>query len=58
MTFWSLLFLSGCAVVVGNQLAADLKEAAIGLLMVAAGIPVYYFLKRSRSDTSPSYANH
>lgn len=58
VTFWSLLFLAGCAVVVGNQLAADLKEAAIGLLMVAAGIPVYYFLKRSRSDTSPSYANH
>jgi APA family basic amino acid/polyamine antiporter len=43
-----LLFLAGCAVVVGNQLAADLKEAAIGLLMVAAGIPVYYFLKRSQ----------
>jgi APA family basic amino acid/polyamine antiporter len=53
-----LLFLAGCAVVVGNQLAADLKEAAIGLLMVAAGIPVYYFLKRSRSETSPSYAHH
>jgi APA family basic amino acid/polyamine antiporter len=53
-----LLFLTGCAVVVGNQLAADLKEAAIGLLMVAAGIPVYYFLKRSRSHTPPSYAHH
>jgi APA family basic amino acid/polyamine antiporter len=47
-TFWSLLFLTGCAVVVGNQLAADLKESAIGLLMVCAGIPVYYFLKRAR----------
>jgi APA family basic amino acid/polyamine antiporter len=58
VTFWSLLFLAGCAVVVGNQLAADLKEAAIGLAMVAAGIPVYYFLKRSRSDPSPSYVNH
>src|SRR5580704_1216386 len=43
-----LLFLAGCAVVVGNQLAADWKESAVGLLMVAAGIPVYYFLKRSR----------
>jgi basic amino acid/polyamine antiporter, APA family len=53
-----LLFLAGCAVVVGNQLAADLKESAIGLLMVAAGIPVYYFLKRSRSDTLHSYADH
>jgi APA family basic amino acid/polyamine antiporter len=53
-----LLFLAGCAVVVGNQLAADPKEAAIGLLMVAAGIPVYYFLKRSRTDTLHSYADH
>lgn len=53
-----LLFLAGCAVVVGNQLTADLKEAAIGLLMVAAGIPVYYFLKRSRSDAHRSYAGH
>jgi APA family basic amino acid/polyamine antiporter len=53
-----LLFLAGCAVVVGNQLAADLKEAAIGLLMVAAGIPVYYFLKRSRSDARHSYSDH
>jgi APA family basic amino acid/polyamine antiporter len=57
-TVAGLLFLAGCAVVVGNQLAADLKEAAVGLLMVAAGIPVYYFLKRSRSDNLHSYADH
>ena len=44
--------------VVGNQLAAGLKEAAFGILIVAAGIPVYYLLKRSRSRTHPSYANH
>jgi basic amino acid/polyamine antiporter, APA family len=53
-----LLFLAGCAVVVGNQLAADWKESAVGLLMVCAGIPVYYFLKRSRSVAGPNYANH
>lgn len=44
-----IVFLAGCALVVGNQLAADWKEAAVGLLMVAAGIPFYYFLKRSQS---------
>jgi len=45
---WSavaLIFIAGCAVVVGNQLAADWKESAIGLLMVAAGLPVFYWLK-------------
>jgi APA family basic amino acid/polyamine antiporter len=44
----SLVFLAGCALVVGNQLAADWKEAATGLLLVAAGIPVYYFLKHRK----------
>ncbi len=48
----ALLFLVGCALVVGNQLAADVKEAAIGLLLVAAGIPVYYFRKGSRPRAS------
>ena len=43
-----LLFLAGCAVVVGNQLAADPKEAAIGLLMVAAGIPGLLFPQAAR----------
>jgi APA family basic amino acid/polyamine antiporter len=45
-----IIFLLGCALVVGNQLAADWKESAIGLLIVGAGIPVYYFLKH--------HANH
>jgi basic amino acid/polyamine antiporter, APA family len=45
----SLVFLMGCALVVGNQLAADWKESAIGLMLVAAGIPVYYFLKRNKT---------
>jgi APA family basic amino acid/polyamine antiporter len=44
----AIVFLAGCALVVGNQLAADWKEAAIGLLMVAVGIPVYFFLKQNR----------
>ena len=44
-TFSALLFLTGCAAVVGNQLYADWKESATGLLMVAAGLPVFYYLK-------------
>lgn len=44
-SFSAILFLAGCVVVVGNQLAADWKESAIGLLFVAAGLPVYYLLR-------------
>jgi len=44
-----LVFLLGCTLVVGNQLVSDWKESAIGLLIVAAGLPVYYFL-RSRKN--------
>lgn len=45
---WSaapLLLMAGCVVVVGNQLAADWKEALTGLLIVASGLPVYYWMK-------------
>jgi APA family basic amino acid/polyamine antiporter len=48
-TFSALLFLIGCTAVVGNQLYADWKESAIGLLMVAAGLPVFYYLKNHAS---------
>ena len=44
----SVVFLVGCILVVGNQLASDLTEAAIGLLFVAAGIPVYFLLKKNK----------
>ena len=50
LTIAPILFLFGCGVVVVNQLAADLREAAIGLLIVAAGLPVYYFQKGLRKD--------
>jgi basic amino acid/polyamine antiporter, APA family len=50
LTVAPVLFMIGCALVVVNQLAADLKEASIGLAMVAAGFPVYYFLKGSRKN--------
>src|SRR5271154_2873804 len=49
-TFAALLFLLGCAAVVSNQLYADWKESATGLLLVAAGLPVFYFLKRSHAS--------
>src|SRR5262249_47252790 len=48
-TLPALLFLIGCAAVVGNQVYTDWKESAIGLLLVAAGLPVFYFLKRSHA---------
>lgn len=48
----ALVFIVGCALVVGNQLAVDGKEASIGLLLVAAGLPVYYFRKGSKSNAS------
>ena len=37
------LFIISTAVIVFNQLAADPVESAIGLLIVLAGLPVYYF---------------
>jgi APA family basic amino acid/polyamine antiporter len=38
-----LLFVVSSAVIVGNQIAIDPRESAIGLLLVIAGLPVYYF---------------
>src|SRR5271155_1897821 len=37
VSFTPMLFLVGCAAVVVNQLAANVTEAALGLLVVAAG---------------------
>lgn len=44
-----LLLIAGCIVVVGNQVAADWKESATGLLLVAIGLPVYYWRKGSHA---------
>jgi APA family basic amino acid/polyamine antiporter len=41
-----LIFLAGCALVVINQIVADPKESAFGLLIVAAGLPVYLLRKK------------
>ncbi len=48
----AIVFLIGCILVVGNQLAADWKESAFGLAFVAIGLPVYYFLKGQRKNAS------
>lgn len=50
LSFAPVVFIAGCCLVVGNQLSADLKEAAIGLVLVAAGLPIYYFRKGFRHN--------
>jgi APA family basic amino acid/polyamine antiporter len=41
-----LLFIAACAAIVINQILADPSESALGLLLVAAGLPVYYLWAR------------
>ena len=41
-----LLFVAASAVIVVNQIADDPRKGAAGLLLVAAGLPVYYFWAR------------
>jgi APA family basic amino acid/polyamine antiporter len=38
-----VLFAAVCLLIVLNQVVADPRESAIGLALVAAGLPVYYF---------------
>ena len=40
------LFVLACAAIVVNQVAAAPRESAVGLLFMAAGLPVYYFWAR------------
>jgi APA family basic amino acid/polyamine antiporter len=41
-----LLFVAAAVAIVANQVWADPRESAIGLALVAAGLPVYYFWAR------------
>ena len=41
-----ILFIAFSALIVGNQLVAEPMDSAIGLLLVIAGLPVYYFWSR------------
>ena len=51
-----LLFIGATAVIVVNQLAADPIESATGLLIVLAGLPVY-FLRTARRDIPRTVTN-
>ncbi len=44
-----ILFVLASAAMVFNQLRADLTSSAIGLLIVASGIPAYYLWDRKAS---------
>jgi basic amino acid/polyamine antiporter, APA family len=44
-----ILFVFVSAAIVVNQIRADLANSAIGLLIVASGIPAYYFWQRKAS---------
>jgi APA family basic amino acid/polyamine antiporter len=46
-----ILFAAACAAIVCNQIVADPKESFTGLLLVAAGLPVYYLWAR-RADSA------
>jgi basic amino acid/polyamine antiporter, APA family len=44
-----LVFLTGCVLIVANQIVADPLESATGLLLVAAGLPFYFYVHHRRS---------
>jgi APA family basic amino acid/polyamine antiporter len=54
------LFVAACAAIVANQIAADPRESALGLLFVIAGLPVYYLWARlaPREKGDPDRAHH
>jgi APA family basic amino acid/polyamine antiporter len=54
-----LLFIVACAAIVINQIAADPKESAFGLLLVGAGLPVYYFwARKGAAQGEPANGHH
>jgi APA family basic amino acid/polyamine antiporter len=53
--FVPTIFIASSAYIVVNQIIHDPKESAVGLLLVLAGLPVYYFWLR---NLSPSVAQH
>lgn len=57
-TLIASLFIASCLVIVANELAASPVDSAVGLLLVAAGLPVYYFWARQRAQGTAPHANH
>jgi len=52
-----ILFILASAAVVFNQIRADLTSSAIGLLIVASGIPAYYLWARLRPRAGSSVSD-
>jgi APA family basic amino acid/polyamine antiporter len=48
-----IVFVVVSLLIVVNQIRADIGNSTIGLLIVASGIPAYYFLARNRASTNP-----
>ena len=53
-----LLFIAACAAIVINQIVADWRESAFGLLLVAAGLPVYYLWARKSAAQGAASHGH
>ncbi len=53
-----LVFIVSTAVIVFNQLAADPIESATGLLIVLAGLPIYYLRTARLNSRTATHADH
>ena len=54
-----IVFALSSAYIVINQIVHDPLESALGLLMVLAGLPIYYFwLRTPSSSSSPTAVDH
>lgn len=52
-----IIFVVSSAYIVVNQIIDDPAESAVGLLLVLAGLPVYYFFLRPSSSPTPQHAD-
>jgi APA family basic amino acid/polyamine antiporter len=52
-----LLFIAASVAIVVNQVAADLREAAIGLALVVSGLPVFWLWTRTRNPRTLEPSN-
>jgi len=52
------VFIVSTAVIVFNQLASDPIESATGLLIVLAGLPIYYLRTARLNSRTVTHADH
>jgi basic amino acid/polyamine antiporter, APA family len=52
-----IVFVIVSAMIVVNQIRADLANSTIGLLIVASGIPAYYLLARNRANSNAKHSH-